>query len=537
MDILQYLIELLKIRKEIGIEGLGTLYKKKTPGRYDAENHAFLPPSYVLEFTPNLTETHHLVQYIQTKRGISKQSAGFFITQFADEIKQHIADGNGYTLENLGTFNLENDTITFVPHHDVNIGFDFYALPPVSVNIKTVEDITESSTENNITEEEDSTTDAAEVVTEVNTLSETPPEEIAIEQVVAPDFEQEMQKIATETLTDKITVQQDNEPENEIAVAPPEAPEVNHDENVSQTIENNQPTDTEVFEEINEVNIESLPKDDTDTWDFDDEHVVSTSDIIQEEAIANEYKGADSPAEDKTDAANYTPAHTDDDLKITTTTHDWDFDNANQKDETTTSYDNTLVGEFDQDETEPTPEVSKKLSIYQKLGIAILILLLIGVVIYFVNPEMFQNFSKNENGPHEKVAIPIENSNLKNQQDSLSFADSIMQNAEKAGLEVEPAKDTLKVTTEKTALKPTYTYTYDIIITSFAKNSKAQEYISLMKKKGFDAKISAMKGTRKNISIATYNNVDSAEKYVIKFRKQFKNPEIYIQPIKTINTQ
>ena len=106
-----------------------------------------------------------------------------------------------------------------------------------------------------------------------------------------------------------------------------------------------------------------------------------------------------------------------------------------------------------------------------------------------------------------------------------------METAEKVGLDVKPAKDTLKVTTTKTEAKPAITY--DIIAAAFAKQSEVDEYIAYMKSRGFDAKIANMPGKiYKKISIASYNNIDSAEKNVVKFRKQLKNTKIYVQKIK-----
>ena len=64
MDILLYLSELLETRKTVGIVGLGTLYKKKSPGKYDAEKHAFIPPSYSLAFSSEIKEQEELANFI-----------------------------------------------------------------------------------------------------------------------------------------------------------------------------------------------------------------------------------------------------------------------------------------------------------------------------------------------------------------------------------------------------------------------------------------------------------------------------------------
>ena len=591
MDILQYLIELLKTRKQIGIEGLGTFYKKKTPGRYDAETHSFLPPSYALEFSSDVLEHTNLSQYIQTKRGISEDSAKYFISQFVAEVHKGLQNGE-YSFENLGTLQQTRNQLAFTANQDINIGFDFFALPTVMAN---VQHIAPTPTE----PEADAATEAPQI------------QEPTIEHVEVPEFKHEMAKLGDEvttetaqsveeneptsqediheefvkpTLADEIEVpaeetivENQDEPEKdtpsvesneapddevheEIAeVEPQEVPEntdapIESDESeeektevetkeeaedTSTSIEGNEATDEEVYEEIAEVNTENPTgeieeaQEISETWSFDGENVISDNDVYEEEEVEQieniAHTETESTAGNDTDfiPRNDFRTEKEDDCKLTSTTHEWDFDNVRSR----VSEENTLIGEYDNDELEePIEEEKRTMPLYQKVSIGLLILAVIIAIIYFVKPELFQNFGKSGVNPNEKMVLPMERSNLQTQKDSLDFADSIMQNAEKVGLDVQPAKDTLKVTTSK--IKTKATTTYDIIITSFAKEASAQEFILRMKKRGFDAKISSMEGPRKNISIATYNSIDSAEKYVIHFRKQFKDPEIYIKPIK-----
>lgn len=579
MDILQYLIELLKTKKQIGIEGLGTLYKKKTPGRYDAETHSFLPPSYVLEFTADVLESSNLVQYIQTKRSISEDSAKYFINQFVTEVQNGLQLGE-YKLENFGAFTKVDGELNFIPSRDINIGFDFFALPSVTAELPKVE------VPDNLEEQDKKATE--EIQEEIaDVTSENIPQQInepEIEQVKVPEFEQELGKVTGEPAI--VPTYEGDEPEeetsNEITTEDvAQGEEIEKEfvkvEEQTESIENNEATEEEVFEEIAEVNtiipstepepinngtaideeqtetIENeeifkeiaevdiaipsteteLPnkREESEDWNFDGENVVSASDIRDEEINKNEYKGASSEVDDNpifSGQSNYNKKEDDNNIKLTATTHEWDFDSTESS---SAKDDNTLIGEFDSDEIEEKIEEEKSgMPLYQKLGLTVIVLLVLLAVTYFIAPGLFESFNRNTANPDQKIAVPPIKNNLKTQQDSLSFADSIMQNAEKVGLEVQPAKDTLKATINKTEIQPTYTY--DIIITSFAKEASAQQFISRMKKRGFDAKISNMEGPRKNISIATYNNIDSARKYVIKFRKQFKDPEIYIKPIK-----
>ena len=533
MDILQYLIELLKTHKQIGIKGLGTLYKKKTPGRYDAETHSFLPPSYALEFTSDILEETNLVQFIQSKRGISADSAKYFVSQFVTEVTNGLNEGK-YEIEGIGTFEKINEQISFVPNQDINTGFDFFALPSVTASVP---DVSTNLKNEEPFLEETTVDDNNDHVSEPATASVL---ETEIEQVQVPEFEQEINRVAPEAEVSSPseepleTQEQENteetaiaeEKENDTAEKPlGESAVVTEVEETQAAPEETETLiNEEVFEEITEVNTENptgqTPTEDENLWDFNGDNVISAEDIYTEDNTDEIQETSKSDNELEKDEPKG--------FKLTSTTQEWSFDSVK---ETTPTEENTLIGEFDNDEVEEEPEEEKRrMPLFQKLIIGIVALFVALVITYFIKPDLFQNLNEKTANPDQKMAVPINKSNLKTQQDSLSFADSIMQNAEKAGLDVQPAKDTLKVTTTKKEVAPTYTY--DIIIASFATNAKAQEYISRMKKKGFDAKISTMHGKRKNISIASYNSEDSAQKYVAKYRKQFNNVDIYAQPIK-----
>lgn len=602
MDILQYLIELLKTRKQIGIEGLGTFYKKKTPGRYDAETHSFLPPSYALEFSSDVLEHTNLSQYIQTKRGISEDSAKYFISQFVEEVHKGLQNGE-YSFENLGTLQQTGNQLAFTANQDINIGFDFFALPTVTANVQHVEP---TSTE-----------------PEVNTTNEAPQiQEPAIEHVEVPEFEHEMAKLGDKATTETVQPVEENEPtpqedaqEEATLEETPEQPLVeeveipaeetvvesqDEPENDTASIENNEATDEEVHEEIAEVEAQEVPEntdtpiesdesakeevqeeitevstqeaaEDTtsiesnestdeevyeeiaevdtenptgesedeakkvgETWSFEGENVISDNDVYEEEDAEQSENTTHTETENAAgNDTDFIPRHDfrtekEDDFKLTSTTHEWDFDNVRSR----VSEENTLIGEYDNDELEePIEEEKTTMPLYQKVSIGLLILAVLIAIIYFVKPELFRDFGKTDVNPNEKMVLPMERSNLQTQKDSLDFADSIMQNAEKVGLDVQPAKDTIKVTAKKSEVKPTETY--DIIAAAFARDSEVEEYIAYMKKHGFEAKVAKMPGKLyKKISIASYNNIDSAQKYVVKFRKQFNSPKMYVQTIK-----
>ncbi|WP_199141174.1 hypothetical protein [Pedobacter sp. ASV12] len=132
MDILLYLTELLQTRKTVGIVGLGTLYKKKTPGKYDATQHAFIPPSYTLAFTTELKEQEELANFISLRRNISIESSNYFIGEFAEQLQAKLHDHQEADLEPIGKLKLVNGEIVFEPEAESSFGFEFYGLPTLA---------------------------------------------------------------------------------------------------------------------------------------------------------------------------------------------------------------------------------------------------------------------------------------------------------------------------------------------------------------------------------------------------------------------
>jgi len=131
MDILSYLSELIQTRKAVGVSGLGTVYKKKLPGRYDAETHSFIPPSYTIDFTPEIKEEIILAEFISKKSNVSNDIANYFIDEFSNGILQQLNDHQEANFGDLGKLYKADDELRFEPSEKLNYGFDFYGLPIV----------------------------------------------------------------------------------------------------------------------------------------------------------------------------------------------------------------------------------------------------------------------------------------------------------------------------------------------------------------------------------------------------------------------
>jgi hypothetical protein len=129
MEILSYLTELIRTRKEVGISGLGTIYKKKSPGRYDAQTHSFLPPSYAIEFTEEVKENKALAEFVSRKKGISVDSSSYYVEQFAEELHRQVKDNGEADLGKLGKLSASDTGLTLASSGAVDLGFEFYGLP------------------------------------------------------------------------------------------------------------------------------------------------------------------------------------------------------------------------------------------------------------------------------------------------------------------------------------------------------------------------------------------------------------------------
>lgn len=132
MDILSYLLELLQQRKEVGITGLGTFYKKKYPGRYDKEKQTFLPPGYTLQFSAEATEEDALANFISAKTSITSEDARNHIAQFVEEVNQKLELDHEAELQNTGRLFFTEQGLGFEPVKNMNYGSEFYGLPSLA---------------------------------------------------------------------------------------------------------------------------------------------------------------------------------------------------------------------------------------------------------------------------------------------------------------------------------------------------------------------------------------------------------------------
>ena len=178
MDILSYLTTLIKTHKEVGIPGLGTIYKKKSPGRYDIDTHSFLPPSYSLAFTSDLNEHTLLTDLISKKKNISADAAIYFVERFSQNILDELSSHQESDFGDLGTFSTASGGLTFVPKQETDFGFDFYGLPALKDELNKSEEVHPTEEQLELENNNADLSDGTEDVTDVS--KETPADEVLL---------------------------------------------------------------------------------------------------------------------------------------------------------------------------------------------------------------------------------------------------------------------------------------------------------------------------------------------------------------------
>ncbi|RZL36050.1 MAG: hypothetical protein EOO96_07810 [Pedobacter sp.] len=179
----------------------------------------------------------------------------------------------------------------------------------------------------------------------------------------------------------------------------------------------------------------------------------------------------------------------------------------------------------------PTPvyveeEEKKGMPFFLKFLIAILIIVALGAVVYFVNPQFFKNyFNKNYAGQQDQnTPVTVAPDTLGKMVDT-SKGDSLTKNNEMVTL----VKDSVTKTENK--IDSSKVTTYEILVSAVATDKKANSIIANLAKEGIKAKKIRLSKTMINISAGTFLAEYPAKLYRDSLRKKLRNEGIYIQPI------
>jgi len=489
MDISSYLSELILTHKAIGIAGLGTVYKKKLPGRYDAATHSFIPPSYTLDFTPELREEEILTSHISKTRNVSADTASYFINEFSESILADLNDQQDAQLGELGKLVKSSGQLIFEPSAGINYGFDFYGLP----SIEAGEESKAGTSLSTDAKEQQSAAKKQESPAE-EIIPETPPVEEPVIEIPV------IEEPAAEEITDE-------EPASSISV-----------------IEEIEIDEVEIKEPIAEEQLIPKPEE-VQTM----ESVIAANEKLEEnpgDQISSEIippvKKDEQQLRAEIEALNFYRSKTPAEIATAPEKEEviWNINQTENKN--ITAADPLLNTPFNYDL--PQEEESRKTPLYLSLLMALLILMVLMAIAYFVKPEWFNGIKGTAPVTSEQKIQPAVTVPADTITESTRIADSVNASLTPATV----SKDSLA----KSALpvKPADTATvYEIIGASMHDQKEADAFIAQMKKSGITAKVvTNMSGKRLKMSIATLKDQESANLELDRLAKKLKIEGIYI---------
>lgn len=113
MDISRYLAELIRLKRELVVPGLGTFYKEQMPASYDAISQSFLPPSERIAFKNEAGEDDTLVQHICQSENISQDSAKKLIEEYISNLHDLLLNTELIKIDLLGSFEKTENGFVF----------------------------------------------------------------------------------------------------------------------------------------------------------------------------------------------------------------------------------------------------------------------------------------------------------------------------------------------------------------------------------------------------------------------------------------
>ena len=507
MDILLYLSELLQQRNSIGLIGLGTFYKKKFAGRYDKEKQSFLPPGYALQFITEVRDEELLQNFIAQRRNISKESAAYYISQFVEETNKKLEIEHEAELENIGRlFFTEHEGLSFEPSKNINYGSEFFGLPAiVESEVGSESDLTGKAPE--LQENEDETYD--EIAEAPSENSSFPAEEIlpVIENVELDEVKDDLRHTLSNSSQE---VQKESEAQD---INVPESVIEQHEEHPYRF--GHQP-ESEVQKIHNDLEEDNKAA----------EVVIEAPEFIKEQHEEHPNRFGHQPESEE----QKTYVNLEDEIK-----EEPIIDTPEFIKEQHAEHPNRFGHDPFADEV---LDEGENKSVWSKVGIAVSVLIVLAVVVYFVKPNWFGKSAKVETP--DRSTISTDSSKItkvdtaKARQDSIAKTDSILR-----ANQVTDKLDTVKAKNDANSIKqstPAPRSMFHVISVSYATEAAAQRYIDKVKKIGLNATIAKMEGKRKKVSIASFATREEAEKEKNILQKRLKGEGFYIKEIKN-NTQ
>lgn len=133
MNLADYLSELLVQHDEVSVPGLGYFMRVRMNAHYNEKEAKFYPPYHRVKFVPQIKDDETFARYVAQKKNISLASSKYFIEKFIVKVKDDASKG-AYLFSGLGSFNVNQDQLVFVPNDKIADDPSFYGYEPVSIN-------------------------------------------------------------------------------------------------------------------------------------------------------------------------------------------------------------------------------------------------------------------------------------------------------------------------------------------------------------------------------------------------------------------
>jgi hypothetical protein len=146
MDISFYISELLELRGDINVPGLGYLVQGRISGYYNEAEGKFYPPHNEVQFEPALLDDDTtLTQYIADKKNISLASALYFTEKYVNALKEEALQ-HDVAIATIGWFYYNESTLAFRPAKKVTNDAAFYGYEPIKATKLGEQPVAESTT-------------------------------------------------------------------------------------------------------------------------------------------------------------------------------------------------------------------------------------------------------------------------------------------------------------------------------------------------------------------------------------------------------
>jgi len=134
MDLAIYINELLGLKGEVNVPGIGFFQQKRVSGYYNDNEKKFYPPHHDIVFDPQSKDDDELAAYISNKKNISPASAKYFIEKYTTGLKTHATEQK-VDITGLGHLFYEYSMLTFKADKAYRTNDpSFYGLMPAKVN-------------------------------------------------------------------------------------------------------------------------------------------------------------------------------------------------------------------------------------------------------------------------------------------------------------------------------------------------------------------------------------------------------------------